>query len=293
MQHYVEKPQTNGYTKTKKTNPKIFDDKTEVSLNDSEIKHRHHHEHNSHHHRHNSHPHRHNSHHHHRHTSRHHHHHRPRHHHHHHHHHHRSPSYSDDSYDSYDYHQGSYSDHHHHHQYTSLPRIIVPQLPKIITPTPRNTNTSIFRDVGINTGAETKIMKDSGVTVDFIDAPNLADRRLEQIPVIRRTIIVEPYPAQPTSQIVVKPRTDMIGKVRLGRNMHLDGDGETSVYPSTSFMTKKPKKKKSTIVNNNRIENLNLNGIHGDDDDDKRNRNGKTRKPKIVGGTKIRNAFYN
>ncbi|CAF3244889.1 unnamed protein product [Rotaria socialis] len=293
MQHYVEKPQTNGYTKTTKMNPKKIDDKTDVSLNSSERKHHHHHhhEHSSHHHRHNSHTHRHNSHHHHRHTSHHHHHHhrRP---HHHHYHHHRSPSYSDDSYDSYDYHRGHYLDHHH--QSSRLPRIVTPQLPKIITPTPRNTNTSIFRDVGINTGTETKIMKDSGVTVDLVDVPNLADRRLEQIPVIRRTIIVEPYPAEPSSQIIVKPRADMIGKVRLSRNMHFDGDDATTVYPSTSFMTKKPKKKKSTIVNNNRIEDLNLNGIHGDDDDaDKRNRNGKTRKTKIVAGTKIRNAFYN
>ena len=42
----------------------------------------------------------------------------------------------------------------------------------------------------------------------FLD---VADDRLEQVPVVRRTIIVEPYPASPTSKVVVKPK-DTSGK---------------------------------------------------------------------------------
>lgn len=118
----------------------------------------------------------------------------------------------------------------------------------------------------------------------------LAERRLEQIPVVRRTIIIEPYPAQPTSQIIVKPRADMVGKIRLGKNAKLNGDDETIIYPSTAFSTKKIKKKKSTVVNHTMIENLNLDDLN---DDDQPSRYMKSRKTKKVPASKIKNAFYN
>ncbi|CAF4345190.1 unnamed protein product [Rotaria sp. Silwood2] len=293
MQSYTEKPLTNGDRLPAKNNRKAFDSKTEiVSLNYSDKKHHHHHHHHHRHHGHSSHRHRHSPHHH-RHGSHHHHHHR----HHPSHHHHRRYSYSPCSEGS-EYFSEIHRDYHHDHHYQSvkLPRIITPQPLKIITPTPQKFNTSIYRDIGINTGNETKIMRDSSVTVDFVDVPNLADKRLEQIPIVRRTIIVEPYPAQPTSQIIVKPRSDMIGKIRLGKNTQLNGDDETIVYPSTAFMTKKLKKKKINIVNNNIIENLHLDDIsdNDDDDDDKKKKSSKTKKPKIIiTGQRIRNAFYN
>lgn len=43
---------------------------------------------------------------------------------------------------------------------------------RIITPTPNKTNTSVYREIGINTGTETKIMRDSGVTADLADTPS-------------------------------------------------------------------------------------------------------------------------
>jgi hypothetical protein len=112
---------------------------------------------------------------------------------------------------------------------------------------------------------------------------------LEKIPIIRRTIIVEPYPAQPSSQIIVKPRADMIGKIRLGKNTQLDGENETIIYPSTAFMRKKSKKKKkSTVVNNNIIEDLQLEDVNNDDDSSI-----NTKKTKSSTRKTIKNAFYN
>jgi hypothetical protein len=119
---------------------------------------------------------------------------------------------------------------------------------------------------------------------------------LEKIPIVRRTIIVEPYPAQPTSQIIVKPRGDMIGKIRLGKNTQLNGENETIIYPSSAFMRKKTKtsktktpkkKKKSTIINNNIIEDLHLEDVNDDDSSiSLKKMNLSTRKT-------IKNAFYN
>ena len=120
---------------------------------------------------------------------------------------------------------------------------------------------------------------------------------MEKIPIVRRTIIVEPYPAQPTSQIIVKPRGDMIGKIRLGKNTQLNGDNETIIYPSSAFMRKKAKtpkipktpkkKKKSTIINDNIIEDLHLEDVNNDDD------SLNFKKINLTGGKKIKNAFYN
>jgi len=104
----------------------------------------------------------------------HHHHHHPPHHHHHHHHRHRYHLNSPDSRSPYyshnlnhDHHYG----HHHHFQSEPFPRIITPHLPKIITPRPK-IHTTTYRETGINTGNETKIMRDSSVTADFDDIPS-------------------------------------------------------------------------------------------------------------------------
>ncbi|CAF1254031.1 unnamed protein product [Rotaria sordida] len=299
MQQHTEKPLKNNGRPSAKNNRKAFDSKTEIiTTDDFDKKHHHHHHrhhhrhgHSSHHHRHghSSHHHRHGSHH--RHDShhQHHHHHRP------HHHHHRHRRYSYSPYSEYSDYSHDFHRDYHHNQSVKLPRIITPRPLKIITPTPSKINTSIYRDIGINTGNETKIMRDSSVTVDFVDVPNIADKRLEQIPVVRRTIIVEPYPAQPSSQIIVKPRTDMIGKVRLGKNIKLNGNDETIVYPSTSFTTKKIKKKKTNMINNNIIDDLHLDDISDDDDDDDKKKNGssKTKIFKNITRQKIKNAFYN
>jgi hypothetical protein len=113
---------------------------------------------------------------------------------------------------------------------------------------------------------------------------------LEQIPVLYRTIIVEPYPDQPSSQILVKPSVNMIGKIRLGKNNDLDGGNETIVYPATEFLEKKPKKrkKKSSVVKNNTIDDLELEDTN---DDDQRT---KIRPKRRTSTTKtIKNAFYN
>ena len=105
-------------------------------------------------------------------------------------------------------------------------------------------------------------------------------------------MIVEPYPAQPSSQIVVKPRVDMIGRVRLDKTNKFDKENDTIVYPSTAFTKKKSKKKKMTIVNNNIIEDLHLEGINDDDDDDDKTTKNKKIKKKST-GIRIKNAFYN
>jgi hypothetical protein len=70
----------------------------------------------------------------------------------------------------------------------------------------------------------------------------------------------------------------MVGKIRLGKNVTLDDDNETLVYPSTSFMTKKISRKKRTSrsFNHNLIERLRLYDLSDDNTN-----------------TRIKNAFYN
>ena len=87
----------------------------------------------------------------------------------------------------------------------------------------------------------------------------------------------------------------MIGKIRLGKNAGLSGEhGETIIYPTTAFMSKKrsKSKKKGTVVNNQLIEDLHL----GDLDDSlttRRNKNKRTLSKLPVEKVAIRNAFYN
>lgn len=119
---------------------------------------------------------------------------------------------------------------------------------------------------------------------------DVRDPRLEQIPVVRRTIIVEPYPAEPTAQIVVKPQSNMVGKVRLNKEQGGLGGDEFFVPPTSSFFTRKPKKKKQA----NDVDELRLEDVNDDyhDNNDQKN---PTRK--VVGRTfgkaTVKNAFYN
>lgn len=162
----------------------------------------------------------------------------------------------------------------------------------------------------MNTGTATKIMRDSSVSADLDDVSSRwmnerfdqftflstdePDNRLNKIPVVRRTIIVEPYPAQPTSQIIVKPRSDMIGKVTLSRDPNVTEKEEQIVYPtSISLSGRQPRKKKTKllVVNDNVIENLDLEDVSADDRGFDQSLFMKS--SKASARKTIRNAFYN
>jgi hypothetical protein len=49
---------------------------------------------------------------------------------------------------------------------------VTPRFPKIIIPTQRTIATTTYRETGVNTGHETKIMSDSSVTADLGDLPS-------------------------------------------------------------------------------------------------------------------------
>jgi hypothetical protein len=123
---------------------------------------------------------------------------------------------------------------------------------------------------------------------------DVRDDRLEQIPVVRRTIIVEPYPAPPSSQITITPRTNMNGDNHLGENQKVNGDGETIIYPSTTFMNKKPKKKKRiTAANDSIMEDLQLEDVTENDGNDNLNAKSKKKQPNKISPNKFsKNAFY-
>ncbi len=124
---------------------------------------------------------------------------------------------------------------------------------------------------------------------------DVRDNRLEQIPVVRRTIIVEPYPAEPSSQILVKPQSNLTEKSRLGKNQKLNEDGETIIYPtSTIIMNKKTKKKKKTTGNNNEhIQDLKLEDVNDIHDDETENINSTKKNTSRASSKKnAKNAFY-
>jgi hypothetical protein len=159
---------TNGILSPKKTErSKHRDSKTEVSFaddgDDDNHHHRHRHHRHHHHHHHSPHQRRHHSHHHHHQQNR-----RQSHH-----------SHSPCSECLRNIHNEFHREpipHHHHHQHSEpLPKVITPNLPKIITPTPMRFERTVYRDTGINTGYETKIMRDSSVTADLEDVPCMFD----------------------------------------------------------------------------------------------------------------------
>jgi hypothetical protein len=124
---------------------------------------------------------------------------------------------------------------------------------------------------------------------------DVRDNRLEQIPVVRRTIIVEPYPAEPSSQIVLKSQSDMTGKNHLDKTQKLQGNDGTITYRSTSFVNKKSKKKKKTTENNTKnIEDLKLEDVNDDFVDETENNKSKKKIMNKTSAKKnVKNAFYN
>ncbi len=153
MEKTSEKSSTNNSASAKKNNRiRPMESKTDVSSspNDYRRSRRHHHHHRS---RHHHHP-RHRSHHRHRHSY--------------------SPC-SECTYYSHDVHHDYSHNHPHHSHSTPFPRIITPRVPKIITPTPAKINKTMYRETGVNTGNETKIMRDSSVTADLEDLPSKSE----------------------------------------------------------------------------------------------------------------------
>ena len=219
MENNIEQTPSDSALTIKNVNRmKSVDEETEVSsLNDHRHRHsdrRHHHHHHHHHHHNNNNTH---------------HSHRNHHHHDRHHHRRRHQSHSPCSICSYNefYSEVSYDPHQHHHHVEPIPIVI----------TPRST-TKIYRDNGVGTEIEKKQTKDSSVTADLEDVSSMFifyiyyknllsvllvnhDNSLQPIPIVHRTVIVEPYPAEPSSQIIVKPRVDMIGNLRLDNDQNV------------------------------------------------------------------------
>jgi hypothetical protein len=129
----------------------------------------------------------------------------------------------------------------------------------------------------------------------FYSLLDVRDNRLEQIPVVRRTIIVEPYPSEPSSQILLKPQSDMTGKISFVKNQTLNEDYERIIYPSsTTLPNKKTKKKKKTTGNNNEhIQDLKLEDVNDFHDNSIENVNSKNKNTNRVSSKKnAKNAFY-
>ena len=118
------------------------------------------------------------------------------------------------------------------------------------------------------------------------------ENSIKQIPVVRRTVIVEPYPAEPSSQIVVTPRTDTIGTFRSDDNQKINDDNDKILYPTLPLTHKKSKRKKSTTESkDNIIEDLNLEDLNNNEYSSADSR--KRRIHKITTHKGITNAFYN
>jgi len=134
--------------------------------------------------------------------------------------------------------------------------------------------------------------------IDFIFLLDVRDNRLEQIPVVRRTVIVEPYPAEPSSQIILKPQSGTTEKIHSGQNPKLNENNERFIDPLAIIMSKKSKKKKKkkpTETNNNNIEDLKLEDVN-DVHDDNENENTKSKKKstnQTLSKQNPKNAFYN
>ncbi|CAF2905133.1 unnamed protein product [Rotaria sp. Silwood2] len=109
--------------------------------------------------------------------------------------------------------------------------------------------------------------------------PNVHDSRLEQIPVVRRTIIIEPYSTQSNSEIVNKSHTDKTGKFRLNKNQY----NETNTNSKTRNIT--------IESSNNTMTDTQLEDVNDDIDE---NENFKKKKTNKTSSTKIaHNAYYN
>jgi hypothetical protein len=81
---------------------------------------------------------------------------------------------SGSSYDA--FHSDVGYNHHHHsqHQYSEPVHKIITSRPyKSRTPSPPRTHRSTYRDTGVGTGREKKVMRDSDVTTGFEDVPSM------------------------------------------------------------------------------------------------------------------------
>ncbi|CAF3360407.1 unnamed protein product [Rotaria socialis] len=87
---------------------------------------------------------------------------------------------------------------------TSLSLNFTPQIPETTTNNPQKTNKQSYRDTGYGARKTDNIYNTNGLE----DIPNARDYRVEQNPVIRRTVIVEPHPTQSNSIAVANPRID-------------------------------------------------------------------------------------
>jgi hypothetical protein len=123
---------------------------------------------------------------------------------------------------------------------------------------------------------------------------DIRDNPLKQLPLARLTTIDESYPVPPSSQITTKPRTDMNESIRLGKKEKVNGDGETIIYPSTTFMNKKSKKKKRiTATNDNKKEDLQREDVNESDGNDNLNAKSKKKKLNRISSNKFaKNAIY-
>jgi hypothetical protein len=121
--------------------------------------------------------------------------------------------------------------------------------------------------------------------LDFISLLDVRDNRLEPFPVVRRTIIVEPYPAEPTSQILVKPQSNMTGKIRSSNNVD-----DVLAHSTTTHSTKisKKKKKKGKTIEDLRLEDVNED--HNDGNNGTKSK--KTSLSKTIAAKHVKNAFY-
>ncbi|UJR27745.1 hypothetical protein I4U23_009020 [Adineta vaga] len=194
----------------------------------------------------------------------------------------RDEFYSDVGYNHHGHH------HHHHLHHTELiPGHFVLQP----TPTHMRSSTKLYRDSGVATEHQLKIMKDSSVTADLEDITNDHNNSLHQVPIVRRTVIVEPYPAEPSTQIIVTPRMETIRKFRSDDNLHINEDHEKILYPRPPSVTKKTKRKKSTTESrDNILEDLNLEDVNETEYSSRDSR--KRRVNKIPLTKTASNAFY-
>lgn len=96
---------------------------------------------------------------------------------------------------------------------------------------------------------------------------DVRDDRDEQIPVVRRTIIVEPYPATPNTQVLLKPNTAQGGKGLSVETSDINGENDQDMYQSTDTLSKKSKKKKKTVAgrDHSRGGDLRLEDVNDDD----------------------------
>jgi hypothetical protein len=124
----------------------------------------------------------------------------------------------------------------------------------------------------------------------FLDDP---DTSLQQFPLVYRTGIVEPYPPELSSNIVVTPPIDIIGIFHLGNNQNIHYDNDRSRQASTSSINdkKSKKKKKRTKSKTNDNEDLNVEDVN---ENEHSSAESKTKKPyKVFRKTPIENAFFN